>query len=309
MKRGLTVSGSKFLLALGTSLAAVACRQSAPARAAQDTGMPSARSGTAQVADVPCDQDAWRTVEELGLRMRRVSVLAPSAAAARDIGEQYGDLVAPELLATWQRTPANAPGRATSNPWPARVEIDSTHQTDDECRVRGHVVLVTTADTNTAVERESVSAVLTDSNGWRITHWQGRAAARAPSGRADVDGDTASASAVLRRYFALLAERNYDSAYVLWADGGRASRQSPSEFAAGYRETTAVRATVGAAIRVEGAAGSQYATFPVTIDAALRDGRRQRLKGTYTVRRSMVDGASAEQRSWRIYAATMREPN
>jgi hypothetical protein len=309
MKRGLTVFGSNLHLVLGASLVVMACRQSAPARAARDTGMSSARSGTAQVADVPCDQDARRTVEELGLRMRRVSVLAPTATAARNIGEQYGDLVAPELLATWQRTPTQAPGRATSNPWPARVEIDSTHQADDECRVRGHIVLVTTTDTNTAVERESVSAVLADSNGWRITDWEGGAPARATSGRAIADGDTATASAVLRRYFTLLSERNYDSAYVLWADGGRASRQSPSEFAAGYRETTAVRATVGAAIRVEGAAGSQYATFPVTIEAELRDGRRQRLKGTYTVRRSMVDGASAEQRSWRIYAATMREPN
>jgi hypothetical protein len=309
MRPGSNAFGSTFGLVLGTAVLIVACRQSAPARAAQDSGTASARSGTAQITDAPCSDDARRTVEELGLRMRRVSVLAPPATAARTIAEQYGDLVAPELLATWQRTPASAPGRETSNPWPARVEIDSTHQTDQECRVRGHVVLVTTADTTEAVERRSVTALLTDSAGWRVTRWDVAAPDRATSERPNTGGDTARAAEVLRRYFALISARAYDSAYVLWADAGRASRQSPSEFAAGYRETASVQATVGAAIRVEGAAGSQYATFPVTIDALLRDGRRQRLKGTYTVRRSMVDGASAEQKSWRIYAATMREPD
>jgi len=60
-------------------------------------------------------------------------------------------------------------------------------------------------------------------------------------------------------------------------------------------------------IAIEGAAGSQYATVPVTIGATLRDGRRQRFEGTYTLRRSVVDGATAEQRRWRIVKADLRE--
>lgn len=305
MRLQLTAFDARLVSVLGVVL--LAC-QSSPARDSRDTSAASVTSGTAQVADAQCSDDARRTVEQLGLRLRQVSVLAPPEAAARSMAEAYGELVTPELLAAWQRTPANAPGRETSNPWPARIEIDSTHALDHQCRVVGDIILVTTADTTTAVDRRAVTALLADSNGWRVTRWEPAAIDRGAGDRAADVADTAGAVTVLRHYFSLIADRKYDSAYVLWADAGRASRQTPAEFAAGYRETTAVHATVGRPIRVEGAAGSQYATLPVSIDAVLRNGRHQRFQGTYTLRRSMVDGATAEQRSWRIYAATMREP-
>jgi len=238
--------------------------------------------------------------------MRRVSLLAPPAAVARDLADAYSDLATPELIAAWGRTPAKAPGRETSNPWPARVEIDSMRLEGRECRVDGHVVFVTTADTNTAVERRRVTVSLRDSSGWRVNGWEAAANEPLVSQAPSTPGDTAGAIAVVRRYLAFIAGREYDSAYVLWADSGRASHQSPTEFAAGYRKTAELRSTIGSEVRVEGAAGSQYAAVPVVIDATLRDGRRQRFEGTYTVRRSMVDGATAEQRSWRIHSATMR---
>jgi hypothetical protein len=37
------------------------------------------------------------------------------------------------------------------------------------------------------------------------------------------------------------------------------------------------------------------------------DGARQHFQGTLTLRRSVVDGASAEQRRWHIYTADIRE--
>lgn len=274
-------------------------------------------SDTTAVATTQCGDGARRVIEQLGSRMRRVSLLAPSDVASRAIADAYSDLVTPALLAEWQKTPSKAPGRETSNPWPARVEVDSMSAKGGECHVDAHAVYVTTADTNTAVERRRITASLRDSSGWRVSDWENAPVVHGVSEPSPTSGDTTSgvgksgdrtgATAVVRRYFALLAAQKYDSAYALWSDSGRASHKSRAEFVAGYRETATVRATITGAVRVEGAAGSQYATVPVAIDAVLRDGRHQHFDGTYTLRRAMVDGASAEQRSWRIYSATMRE--
>ena len=59
--------------------------------------------------------------------------------------------------------------------------------------------------------------------------------------------------------------------------------------------------------RIEGAAGSRYVTVPVTIQASHQDGSNHRYAGTYTLRRAVVDGASEEQRAWRIESADLRE--
>jgi hypothetical protein len=299
--------GSAARIPLAISIALFGCRQNAPARGAGDTGSSIARTDTTAAARTQCGDDARHAVEQLGSRLRRVSLLAPHAVAARSIAEAYGDLVMPKLLAAWQQAPASAPGRETSNPWPARVVVDSIEPKGTECRVDAQVLFVTTDDTTRAVERRPVVATVEDSAGWRVSSWTSAGASASPPTTPNSSGDTAGATAVLRRYFNLIATHQYDSAYALWSGAGRASDQSPVEFATGYRETAALRATIGSDVRVEGAAGSQYATVPVVIDATLRNGRRQHFEGTYTVRRSMVDGASAEQRSWRIYTAAMHE--
>ena len=112
---------------------------------------------------------------------------------------------------------------------------------------------------------------------------------------------------VVRDYYALIEARRYDSAYAIWGDAGQASGKSPREFAAGFSETARVAVTVTDSTRVEGAAGSQYATVPVRVDAVLRDGREQHFSGSYTLRRSLVDGATPEQRRWTIYRARLAE--
>ena len=111
---------------------------------------------------------------------------------------------------------------------------------------------------------------------------------------------------VVRRYYDSIGKGQYDSAYALWERSGKASGKTRAEFARGFNQTARTIASVGDSVRVEGAAGSQYATVPVTVDATLRDGTRQHYVGTYTVRRAMVDGATAEQRSWHIYSADLR---
>lgn len=135
------------------------------------------------------------------------------------------------------------------------------------------------------------------------------------TGLADAGEDPAAAAepapadavAVLRDYYAAIDARDFARAYALWSDGGRASGQTPEQFAAGFAETGRVTATVGDAGPVEGAAGSRYIEVPVAVNATLADGSLHRFAGRYTLRRAVVDGATPEQRAWRIASADLRE--
>jgi hypothetical protein len=121
-----------------------------------------------------------------------------------------------------------------------------------------------------------------------------------------VADSTTTPADVVRRYYRAIQARDFDAAYALWSQSGKQSGKTRAEFAAGFSDTREVRATTGDSVRIEGAAGSQYATVPVKVDAVMQDGRRQHFEGSYTLRRSMVDGATAEQRRWRIYSADLR---
>ena len=111
---------------------------------------------------------------------------------------------------------------------------------------------------------------------------------------------------LVRRYYAAIQAGKYDSAYSLWGQSGQASGKNRAAFSAGFAQTAEVRVTVSDSVQLEGAAGSQYATVPVVVDATLRDGTRQHFEGTYTLRRAMVDGATPEQRRWHIYSADLK---
>lgn len=117
----------------------------------------------------------------------------------------------------------------------------------------------------------------------------------------------ADAVAVVQEYYGAIAAREFPRAYALWSDGGRASGQDPKQFAAGFADTASVQVDVGAPGRVEGAAGSRYVEVPVSVAATRRDGSVHRYVGAYTLRRAVVDGASDEQRAWRIASADLRE--
>ena len=155
------------------------------------------------------------------------------------------------------------------------------------------ILVLTECRSRESNAQNSATASMTVAN--RVDHGQSAA-------------DTTPAG-VLRRYYEAIQSHRYDDAYAIWSDSGRASGQTSAAFAAGFGQTTRVNATVGDSVHVEGAAGSQYATVPVIVDATLSSGDRQRFVGTYTLRRSLVDGASPEQRSWQIYSADLRQPS
>lgn len=121
-----------------------------------------------------------------------------------------------------------------------------------------------------------------------------------------IRADKQAALEVIRSYYAAITERRYREARGLWASSGAASGQTLEEFQSGFANTAAVEVDMGDAGQIGAAAGSRYLDVPVRIRARLRDGTRQEFQGTYTLRRSVVDGATAEQRAWRIYSAHIR---
>jgi hypothetical protein len=141
-----------------------------------------------------------------------------------------------------------------------------------------------------------------------------RAAASAPSpatsptdGSARDDARSAAdgALAVLRDYYAAIDARDFARAYAAWGDDGPPGRPTLATFAAGYARTDSVRLSAGPPGRVEGAAGSRYVAIPVTVRAFERGGRETTYTGSYTLRRSVVPGASAASARWHLYRAEL----
>lgn len=113
--------------------------------------------------------------------------------------------------------------------------------------------------------------------------------------------------AIVRDYYAAIRAHDFMRAYRMWQASGQTGGRSYAQFEAGFDSTETVDARVGAAGRVEGAAGSRFVTVPVEISARLRNGTAQRFTGTYTLRRVEVPGASAAQRHWHLYASNIRQ--
>lgn len=123
-----------------------------------------------------------------------------------------------------------------------------------------------------------------------------------PSSRDEAKGP----ADVIYEYYASINSRDYRSAYELWSGNGEASKKTFDQFRDGFADTERTEVIIGTVGREEGAAGSRYITIPVTIKARTTDGKDQAFKGEYVLRRSVVDGATDEQRSWRIYSAKIR---
>ena len=124
------------------------------------------------------------------------------------------------------------------------------------------------------------------------------------------DGPEQSADAarqVVRRYYALIGRGDHAAAYALWDDGGRASGMSAAAFAQSFARYARYDAAVGRPRRVEGGAGQRYVEVPVALRGTLKDGSPFAMRGTVTLHRAgPIDGATAEQRRWRIARADIR---
>ena len=128
----------------------------------------------------------------------------------------------------------------------------------------------------------------------------------APTDAATEPG-VADAVAVVREYYASIGSQSYARAYALWSDGGRASRQTPQQFADGFARTAQVSLSIGEPGDEDAGAGQRYVRVPVTVDARQADGSTKRYVGDYVLHRTVADGATPEQRAWRIASADLRE--
>lgn len=124
---------------------------------------------------------------------------------------------------------------------------------------------------------------------------------------ADSTADADDAVTELEIYFRSLNAGDFAAAYLVWGDSGRTSGQTLDEFREGYRLTARIDASVGPPGRIEGAAGSRYVELPVVLEATTDAGEAQHFRGSYVMRRVVVDGAAPSQRKWHIYSAEMRE--
>ena len=115
----------------------------------------------------------------------------------------------------------------------------------------------------------------------------------------------AAAAAVVERYYSALNARDYGTAWQQWGDNGPPN-QTLDKFQSGFAHTRSTHVTIGRLEPGDAGAGSIYQPVPVTVDATLKDGTRQRFRGTYVLRRvNDIDGASADQRRWHIDSAQL----
>ena len=123
----------------------------------------------------------------------------------------------------------------------------------------------------------------------------GAPADRTPVSEAPFSPTSAQGAAnVVQTYYALLEARQYDQAYALWSDGGKASGMSAADFAASFDKYKDYHANVGAPGRVEGAAGSLYVEVPVQVYGTLERGGEFNMRGPLRLRRvNDVPGSSA----------------
>ncbi|MGY0505332.1 hypothetical protein [Luteimonas sp. e5] len=112
---------------------------------------------------------------------------------------------------------------------------------------------------------------------------------------------------VIRDYYAAINNGDPASAYALWRGRGEASGQTLQQFRNGYADTVGVSLSIGQPGRIEPGAGQRHIEVPVTLTARHADGGQTRYAGSYQLQRSVVDGADAEQRAWRIRSANLRE--
>ena len=120
------------------------------------------------------DEAAVRAVVvQFGSNLDKVSTLSPTAGG--EIAAAYGPYVSSSLLSIWQKTPAIAPGKLVSSPWPDHIDIRSVQKTDAYYHVEGTIVLMTEADKVQNSNSGSIPAhmiVSKSDNRWKISTFQ-----------------------------------------------------------------------------------------------------------------------------------------
>jgi hypothetical protein len=93
-----------------------------------------------------------------------VSLTAEGEELARQLDAAYTPFVTPELLSVWKANPSLAIGRATSSPWPDRIDVGTiVKNVDDSYTALGTVVEITSeSDAPVAVYPVALTFVMRD---------------------------------------------------------------------------------------------------------------------------------------------------
>ncbi len=132
---------------------------------------------------------------------------------------------------------------------------------------------------------------------------------RTPVSEAKFTPDSAQGAAnVVQTYYALIESGRTDQAWALWSDGGKASGGDARAFAARFAPYSEYHANIGAPGRIESGAGQRYVTVPVQVYGRINATAKPFAQlGEVTLHRAGdIDGATAEQRAWRIRAIKFR---
>lgn len=109
------------------------------------------------------------------------------------------------------------------------------------------------------------------------------------------------AADVVQTYYAHLEQGDFRKAWLLWGDHGHASGMTAQAFAASFGKYSEYHANIGAPGEIDAGAGQRHVTVPVQLYGRLKEGAKPfYMIGTVTLHRTEVDGASVEQRRWRI---------
>jgi hypothetical protein len=143
-------------------------------RNSQDSVQNTPTVATATAADSANEQAVRDVVVRFGDKLKMVPLLAPKAVVIKAIQDNYAALVSSDILATWEKDPAQALGRRTSSPWPDRITISSiTLNSDGSYDLSGKVIEVAGSDLkNTAASYDIAFKVRKVEGRWLITGTQ-----------------------------------------------------------------------------------------------------------------------------------------
>ena len=116
---------------------------------------------------------ATQVVESFGARLMHVSLLAEPDSIKDAIRAHYTPYVTTLQLGTWLSDVRTAPGRETSSPWPARIEVrDVAPFSRSAFDVSGDIVYVTSVDGDPIMREPIRARVVRGPDGiWRISEW------------------------------------------------------------------------------------------------------------------------------------------
>ncbi|WP_242139967.1 hypothetical protein [Sphingomonas sp. TREG-RG-20F-R18-01] len=132
---------------------------------------------------------------------------------------------------------------------------------------------------------------------------------RTPQSEARFTPDSAQGAAnVLQTYYALLSARRFADARALWQPSAPGAGRDVAEFTKTFDRFSEYHANIGAPGRIDAGAGQRDVTVPVQVYGRLSaDCSPSYAIGSAVLHRvAAVDGASKDQRAWRIASITLQ---